>query len=162
MRLLFILFMLCLLTAPPVLGQERKIVVGPKNIDLADGAEALLAGDVERGIELTVSGLRQAANRNERLTGTSNLCAGYIMLGKYDDALEQCSKVLAEDEEHWRARTNRALIYTLEGRYAEADADLVLAEKVAPRARTVVGVRNLLDELMSPVEPIVIIDDRRQ
>jgi len=150
------------LCASLALAQERKIVVGPRNAELAEGAHALLDGEGEEGVRLTLAGLRHAVGRQERLTGTSNLCAGYILLERYNDALEECNSVLAEDESHWRARTNRALIYVLVGRYDAANADLDRVEQIAPQARTVIGVRELLRDRLNPVEPIVIIDERRE
>jgi len=150
---------LCLVLAQ---AQEHKIVVGVRNIDLMEGAEALLAGDAEEGVKRTLAGLRYAANDKERLTGLSNLCAGYILLERYDEALEQCNAALSENNDHWRALANRALIYTLQGRYDKADEDLGRAEEFAPNVRTVKNVRELLRDRMNPVQPIIIIDDRRQ
>jgi len=150
---------LCL---PPGYAQEHKIVIGPNNFDLIDGANALLAGDAEKGVRLTMEGLNHAWNSKERLTGLSNLCGGYIMLERYDNALAQCNTALAEDPDYWKARTNRALVYVLTGRYAEADRDLSLAEAISPAARTVIAVREMLRDRVDPVEPIIIIDDRRQ
>ena len=142
-------------------SQEHKIIVGVRNIDLMEGADALLAGDAEEGIERTLAGLRYAATDKERLTGLSNLCAGYILLERYDDALQQCNEVLSEDDDHWRALANRALIYVLKGRYDKADEDLGRAEELAPSVLTVKNVRELLRDRTDPVEPIIIIDDRR-
>jgi len=150
---------LCLTLAQ---AQEHKIVVGVRNIDLLEGADALLAGDAEEGVRRTLIGLRYAADRDDRLTGTSNLCAGYILLERYDEALEQCNIVLSEDDDHWRALANRALIYVLKGRYDVADEDLGRAEELAPNVRTIKNVRELLRDRLNPVEPVIIIDDRRQ
>ena len=83
------------------------------------------------------------------------------MLERFDDALTQCDAALAEDPDYWRARTNRALVYILVGRYGEAERDLSLVEERAPQARTVIAVRELLRDRVNPVEPIIIIDDRR-
>ena len=57
-----------------------EVAVGPtKNTHLQDGAGALEAGNAEDGIELTLAGLRQARTPQERRTGLTNLCAGYLM-----------------------------------------------------------------------------------
>lgn len=146
---------------PLAWAQEHKIVVGPRNAELQDGAAALRAGNAEDGIRLTLAGLKNAANRDERLTGRSNLCAGYILQQRFSDALQQCDRALAEDGNYWRALANRALIHVLEGRYDQADKDLVQAEKLAPSADSVRNVRELLRDRLNPVAPIVIIDDRR-
>ena len=146
----------------PAISQEAKTVVGPYNAELTEGAEALLAGDAERGVELTLKGIRHETRSYDRRTGLSNLCAGYILLNELDTALDYCNRVLDETDRHWRAYSNRALIYVKLGRYAEASADLERAEAIAPRARPVRSVRSMLQDATDPVAPTVIIDDRRE
>jgi len=155
-----LLVFMCLF-AMALQAQERKIVVGPRNAELAEGAHALRDGDAEEGIRLTMVGLQHSVGRTEYLIGTSNLCAGYIMQRRYAEALEECNRALEEDDNYWRARSNRALVYALQGRYEEANRDLELVEKTVPQAQTVKAVRALLEDLLHPVEPVITIDDRR-
>lgn len=143
-------------------AQEASTVIGPRNIALQDGANALLAGDAEEGIRLTLQGLRQANNARDRHTGWSNLCAGYVMQNQLETGLEYCDKVIAETDGHWRAYSNRALIYVKLKRYHEAERDLQAAEAIAPEARTIKAVRAMLRDATDPVVPSVIIDDRRK
>ena len=143
-------------------GQEAKTVVGPHNADLSAGAEALMAGDAERGIRLTLKGLRRETRSYDRRTGLSNLCAGYILLDDLETALAYCDRVLEETDRNWRAYSNRALIFVMLGRYADAEADLERAEAIAPKARPVRSVRSMLQDATDPVAPTVIIDDRRE
>lgn len=153
---------ICLGLAPRLVnGQEAKTVVGPYNAELSEGAEALMAGDAERGVELTLKGLRHETRSYDRRTGLSNLCAGYVLLDQLETALDYCNQVLAETDRHWRAYSNRALVYVKLGRFAEAEADLQRAEAIAPNARPVNAVRSLLRDATDPVAPTVIIDDRR-
>jgi tetratricopeptide (TPR) repeat protein len=152
---------LCLVAAIAQ-GQESKTVLGPANPDLYYGAEALLAGDVDEGVRLTLLGLKRAANARERITGMSNLCAGYIMLEQYETGLSYCDSVLAENDRHWRSYSNRALAYLKMGRFEETEADLRNAEAIAPNARTVKVVRSMLLDATNPVAPVIVIDDRRQ
>lgn len=159
-RIWVIATIVCLVAAI-ALGQERKIVVGPRNAPLAQGARALTEGDAEEGVRLTLIGLRQAVGRQERVIGACNLCAGYIMQRRFSEALKACDTALEENETYWRARANRALIHTLEGRYDAADRDLELVEKAAPQANAVKAVRALLTEMQNPAMPLIIIDDRR-
>ena len=79
-------------------SQEAKTVIGPANPDLAAGAEALLAGDAERGVALTLAGLKLETRARDRVAGLSNLCAGYIMLERHRTALEYCDLALEENE----------------------------------------------------------------
>ena len=142
-------------------AQESKTVIGPSNLALHDGAEALLAGDAIEGVRLTLQGLQQASNASQRETARSNLCAGYSMLEDYLVALAYCDEVLRDNDSNWRALSNRALIYIKLQRYAEADADLLRGEAISPQAKTLQAVRRMWRDATSPVSPIITIDDRR-
>ena len=153
----------CLCLAAAVAqGQESKTVLGPTNPDLYYGAEALLAGDADEGVRLTLLGVKRAANSRDRITGMSNLCAGYIMLEQYEIGVSYCDEVLARNDQHWRSYSNRALAYLKLGRLEETEADLQKAEAIAPNARTVKVVRSMLLDATNPVAPLIVIDDRRQ
>jgi tetratricopeptide (TPR) repeat protein len=158
---LFIAACFCLVAAGAA-AQQSKTVIGPSNPELHDGAEALLAGDAEEGVRLTLEGLARAPTTRERLIGMSNLCAGYIMLEDLDTALDYCNRVLAEDAKLWRAYSNRALIFIRQKRYDEAEADLEKAEALSPNSHTVKVVRSMLRDKTEPVKPNIVIDDRRQ
>ena len=157
------IWLICLLGLLPVAvpAEENKTVLGPNNIELYEGAQALRAGDVEDGVRLTLLGLSHAANTRERQTARSNLCAGYFLLDRYEQALDYCDAALEVDNEYWRARSNRALIYIKLRRFAEADADLLICEKLRPGSATVRGVRRMYLDATNPVAPSVTIDDRR-
>ena len=148
--------------AGTVAGQEARTVIGPSNVDLQDGANALLAGDATEGIRLTLLGLERTVSQRDRHTAWSNLCAGYVMLEQLSTALEYCDMVIAENQRHWRAFSNRALVYVKLRRYDEAEQDLQKAEAIAPNARTIRAVRAMLLDAIQPVSPSIIIDDRRQ
>ena len=144
------------------MSQEARTVIGPRSPDLAAGAEALLAGDAEEGVRLTLLGLKRTASIRDRKTGMSNLCAGYVLLNELDKALEYCNRVLEIDDKHWKAYSNRALVYVKMKRYDEAEADLQSGEAIAPNSRTLRAVRAMLLDAVEPVAPNVVIDDRRQ
>jgi tetratricopeptide (TPR) repeat protein len=143
-------------------AQENKTVIGPRNADLYHGANALLAGDAEEGVRLTMRGLQTETSRQDRITAMSNLCAGYIMLEKLDTAVSYCDQVIEQNDRHWRAYSNRALAYIKLARYEEAEQDLQKAEALAANSRKVKTVRAMLLDATDPVEPEIVIDDRRQ
>jgi hypothetical protein len=129
----------------PANGQEDsqpRTVIGPSNIDLADGATALRTGNAEDGVRLTRSGLRSAANDRERVAGYSNLCV--------------------INDRHWRSYSNRALVYLKQKRYADAERDIEDGEAINPNSRTLKIVKAMLLDETDPVAPSITIDDRRQ
>ncbi len=141
---------------------DGEVAVGPtKNAKLQDGAASLNIGDAEEGVELTLAGLKAARGTMERRTALSNLCAGYLMLEDLDKALFYCNEALAINDQNWRVYNNRALIYVLQSRFAEAEADLAMCEELHPHARTTKVVRQLLVHAKNPVAPIITVDDRR-
>lgn len=140
---------------------EMKTVIGPSNPDLHDGAQALLQGRVTDGIELTKRGLAKARGSRELQAAYSNLCAGYVMLGNYETALDYCDLAVEENEDNWRALGNRALAHTELGEYEDARADIDKAQSIAPKAKKLKLVRAWLLDQTEPVAPTVTIDDRR-
>jgi len=155
-----VLCLLCLSLAAT--APQSRTVVGSTNPELQQGAEALLAEDAEEGVRLTLIGLRYASSKRERVVGLSNLCAGYVMLENFDTAFDYCARALEENDEHWRTYSNRAVAYIKTGQFEEAERDLQKAEALSPNSRTVKVVRAMLLNQTNPVEPVIVIDDRRQ
>ncbi len=136
--------------------------MGPRNPQLADGATALKAGDIEDGVRLTLLGLESAHGLREKTAALSNLCAGYMLLGQVDDSLEYCDRAIAVNDRNWRAYNNRALVYMELERYEEAEADVIRGQELAPRAKSLKVVKGMLLDETNPVSPNIIIDDRRE
>ncbi len=141
---------------------DSRTVLGPRNAELADGAQALREGDGEEGVRLTHLGLAAALGRRERQAALGNLCAGYLLLDQFDEAIGYCDQALAENDRNWRVYNNRALVYLRLGRFEEAEADIVRGQELAPNARTLKVVKGMLLDETNPVSPNIIIDDRRE
>lgn len=139
-----------------------KTVIGPRNLFLAQGADALFAGDYEKGVELTRKGLASAQGRQEHKTGLTNLCAGYYMMGELVAALDACNEVVDLDPNFWRGYNNRALVLMELGRYEESAADIEKGIELRPYAKKLQLTRAKLLDATNPVEPTVEIDDRRK
>jgi len=152
---------LCLLCLSAT-ARQNTTVLGPSNLNLHAGANALLAGDAEEGVRLTLLGLKHESSGRDRITGLSNLCAGYIMLGQLEEGVKVCDQVLEQDDNYWAAYSNRALAYIELGRLEEAEQDVQKAEALAKNSRTVRAVRSMLLDKTDPVAPQIIIDERRQ
>ena len=166
-RAIVILLLVCL--APPAFAQgaERmqsetgpKTVIGQTNPPLADGASALKAGRAEDGVRLTLLGLEQATSPREEEAALSNLCAGYIMLERYDEAMRYCELLLARNDQNWRGYNNRAVIYIKTEQWEKADRDLERGEALRPNAHTLKVARAMYMDAVHPVSPEVIVDDR--
>ena len=142
-------------------SETPRTVIGPTNVDLADGAAALLAGDAEEGVRLTLRGLKRAAGDRDRHAAWSNLCAGYLMLGRPDDALSYCNRAIDANTGNWRAYSNRAILHIQAARYEEAEADIRRAEATNPRARKLGEVKRMLLDKTNPVVPSISVDDGR-
>ncbi len=151
-----------ILLIPASWAVESKVVIGPRNLDLAEGAQELLAGNAREGVELTLRGLQMAQGKREKEAALSNLCAGYIMIDDLDSALMYCNMLLLTNERHWRGLNNRALIYVFRKEYEKAEKDISIAQEVNPNARTVKVVRGMLMDATQPVEANIIIDDRKR
>ncbi len=143
-------------------SSDSRTVLGPSNPRLADGAQALLEGDAEEGVRLTLLGLAVAHGRRERQAALGNLCAGYFLLEQFDDAIGYCDQALAENDRNWRVYNNRALVYLKLERFEEAEADIARGQELAPSARTLKVVKGMLLDETNPVSPNIIIDDRRE
>lgn len=147
---------------PTMPDDGPKTIIGPRNPYLAQGADALMRGDFEEGVELTRRGLDVASGRHEIRTGLSNLCAGYFMLGKLALALDACNEVVDLDPNFWRGYNNRALVLMGLGRFEESAADVEQGMELQPNAKKLKLTRARLLDATNPVEPNVEVDDRRQ
>ena len=142
-------------------ADEPSFVIGSVNSDLSEGARALLGGRNEKGIELTLSGLKVANGKKEEEIALSNLCAGYTNLGNYETALKYCDILLQRNDKMWRAYNSKALIYIYTKQYEKAEQELIKGEAVNPDARSMKIARALYLDATNPVAPEIEIDDRR-
>lgn len=128
-----------------------RTVIGPRNVALAEGADALLSGDGEEGVRLTLLGLETALGSRELKTAHANLCAGYVMLDRPREALTHCDWVLQRYANDWRAYNNRALAYLRLKQYAKAAEDVRRGQQISPNARQLKLTRSLVLEASGPV-----------
>lgn len=162
--LLFLLAPLCWGQGADRINRDRNptTVIGPRNLPLHDGAQALLAGDNAEGVRLTHEGLAIAHGNREEEAALSNLCAGYIKLQLYDNALKYCDLLLARNDSNWRGYNNRAVIYIMTKQWDKADADLKRGEELRPGANTMKVARAMYMDAVHPVAPEIEIDDRQR
>lgn len=120
-------------SAEDVLDASARTVIGP-NALLADGAQAMLNGEWERGIQLTQLGLAITQSRQDRAAALSNLCAGYGALKDYRRALESCDKSLELLDSNWRTWQNRAAANLGLGRIEESLKDIQRGLQLNPQS----------------------------
>jgi len=94
------------------------------NVMLADGAEALMRGDWQRGIQLTQMGLTFAVTQQDRASALANLCAGFAALKQYQRALEHCDQSIELVSDNWRTWQNRAAANLGLGKIEESLRDI--------------------------------------
>ncbi len=140
---------------------NSKTVLGPSNIYLYDGANALKAGEGEEGVRLTLMGLKTAVNRREEKIGHANLCAGFLLMSQYETALEHCNWVIERDPNHWRTYNNRAIVYLRMERFDESEADIKKGQQLNPRSENLKEVKGMYLDEVEPVREEITIDDRR-
>jgi len=138
-----------------------KTVIGPRNPFLLDGANLLKAGDSAEGVRLTLLGLKAALGQREEKNGHANLCAGFLLLGQYDTALEHCNWVLDLDPYHWRTYNNRAIVYLKLRRFEESAADIKRGQELNPTSEKLKTVKGMYLDEIDPVSEHITIDDRR-
>jgi tetratricopeptide (TPR) repeat protein len=161
------LILIAVLFAPTAWAQDaqrgattQKTAIGPRNPDLQKGAQLLLTGRTKEGVEMTLRALENAQGTREEEAALSNLCAGYVMLESFTEALKYCDMLLSRNEKSWRAYNNRALVYIFTEQYDKAHQDLLRAEALEPGARTLMVARTIYLNAVDPVEPEIEIDDR--
>ena len=160
-RTLLPALLLMVLTSSAV-ADAVKTVIGPSNLFLADGAQALLLNRGEEGVELTLQGLKTANGSAEFKMAHSNLCAGYLLIDKPLDALRHCNEVLAKDPNHWRTYNNRALVYMRLERYDDADADIRKGQSLRPGSKKLKIVKGMYLDETQPVRETIELDERRE
>jgi tetratricopeptide (TPR) repeat protein len=120
-------------------------VIGGNEL-LQEGAAALRVGDYQRGIELTLEGLRRPNAEHDVAAALSNLCAGYVALRQFELALKSCDESLALNNSNWRTWNNRAAAHIGKGMYDAALRDVEAGLERAPQSSTLKKTRAIVLE----------------
>lgn len=141
----FIVIAAAYLAAGHVFAETSAKTIFGANEALVDGSRALLAGDYDVGIRLTLRGLQTEAGQLKRAQALSNLCAGYTGLHEHEKALAACNEALEINGSNWRAFNNRALALIGLGRVSDARADLDAALVLRPGSPKLARTRAWID-----------------
>jgi tetratricopeptide (TPR) repeat protein len=145
----------------PICSPDDAGIDGPALLGTGVGQDQWGCNDAE-GVRLTHQGLQLAVGSREEEAALSNLCAGYIKLGLYDNALKYCNLLLGRNDRNWRGYNNRAVIYIKTKQWDKADKDLERGEELHPNARTLKIARSMYMDAVHPVAPEIEIDDRQR
>jgi len=129
------------LAAEPV----NQIIFGSNPV-LSAGVDALSVGDYEEGLRLTQDGLNSELKVRDRANAFNNMCAGYLGLEQFTEALEYCDQALELNNQNWRIFNNRALALLGTGRVAAARDDVIKGLALNPDSTTLAKVAKLVDE----------------
>jgi len=126
-------------SAPVPIGSSAEkpmsaTIIGPSNVLLADGAAALEQGRADEGVRLTLEGLKVPNPVRDAAAAHANLCAGYVLLHRLDEALVHCNTAIELDEGNWRAYNNRAAVFDARGMYDQAISDIEKGLKLSPNS----------------------------
>ena len=141
-------------TAAPDKGPGHT-VLGPANPDLHEGAVQLRLGNPESGIKLTRRGLDHATTEREKYSAYSNLCAGYILIAQYQNAVGYCDRALAIKKTNHHALSNRALARFYLKSYQQAEADVKAGLEIAPYSNKLQRIAQMIRDEVDPVVPEV-------
>ena len=157
----FLVLCFLLLAALPAAGTESTTVLGSPKA-LSDGARALQMRDFEEGLRLTLEGLREETRQEHRIAAFSNLCAGYVGLRRYDEALAACNQALSMRPTHWRALNNRAAAYYGKGQLQAARRDTEAGLALNPESPKLLEMMELIRKAEAlPGATIAAGEDRR-
>lgn len=137
---------LCLIAGTALVAQADNTFTLGTDSYLSEGALALFAKDYERGIELTLEGLKQQVAVKQRTAALSNLCAGYVGAERYDEAEAACSEAIELRNSNWRAFNNRAIALLAQGNYEAARSDVARGLQLHPESRHLIKVREMIDQ----------------
>lgn len=130
-------------------------VIGPANPDLHEGAVQLRLGNPESGIRLTRRGLDYATSEREQYSAFSNLCAGYILIEQYENAVSYCNRALQMKGDNHQALSNRALARFYLKSYEKAEADVQAGLAIAPYSNKLQRIAQMIRDEVDPVTPEV-------
>jgi len=133
------------LNGPAAADRVNETVIGTNPL-LAAGERALRAGDYAQGLRLILDGSRSDVAPHDRSGVYNNLCAGYVGVRRYAEALAACDRSRAFRAQNWRVFNNRALALLGLGRIAAARADVERGLALHPGSPTLARVAALIEE----------------
>jgi tetratricopeptide (TPR) repeat protein len=131
--------------ADPPPATSSTTVIGGNEL-LQEGAAEMRVGNWQRGVELTLEGLKRPNAQHDVAAALSNLCAGYVGLRQFELALKSCDDSLAINDSNWRTWNNRAAAHLGKGMYDAALQDVETGLERAPASNTLKKTRAIVLE----------------
>ena len=120
-------------------------VIGGNEL-LQEGAAEMRAGNYQRGVDLTLEGLKRPNAQPDVAAALSNLCAGFVGLRQFELAIKNCDEALAINDSNWRTWNNRAAAHLGKGMYDAALQDVESGLERAPESNTLKKTRAIVLE----------------
>lgn len=156
-----LLLMLAVVGRADTTDSTNRTVIGPTNLPMHNGVQAMYSGDYEEAARLFAQGMRMTSSNKEVVAGLSNLCAAHVMLREYARAIEYCDLAIEKDDQFWRAHNNRALANIGAEHFDAAAIDISNGLKINPDASSLHKTQRRYDNAVNPVIATIIIDDRK-
>lgn len=99
---------------------------------IVEGARLIDSGRVAKGMAVTRKAMKLNLDIISRMTAQTNLCAGYLHLKLYRNAMKECEAVLKVRPSQWQALNNRGGANNGLGNYDAAIADYSKALSIRP------------------------------
>jgi tetratricopeptide (TPR) repeat protein len=131
---------------PDMAAAQSATIIGSPNQLLTDGARAMESGRFEEGLRLTLAGLDLPAHPANAAAAHSNVCAAYVHLKRYEEALPHCNRALELDRSNWRTYNNRAAVFVGLKKFDLAMTDVNAGLEIAPTSPTLLKSREVVSE----------------
>ncbi|MCG8506880.1 MAG: tetratricopeptide repeat protein [Sphingomonadales bacterium] len=95
---------------------------------------ALEDGKLDRAVRLYQKGLEKGLNSRDVPVAHNNICVAFILLKKYEKAIEHCDTAVSMDPSNWRYHNNLGNAYLELGEYELAIGHYQRGLKISPRA----------------------------
>lgn len=95
---------------------------------------ALEDGKLDRAVELYQKGIQKGLNSRDVPVAHNNICVAFILLKKYEKAVDHCGTAVSLEPSNWRYHNNLGNAYLELGEYELAIGHYERGLKISPRA----------------------------
>lgn len=132
-----VLFVLCASVSPARAEESRTTLWFAPSSDVIQGATLIDQGRISEGMAILKAAMAEEdLTMRDYASALTNLCAGYLGLKLYREAVKNCDMALRIRPSLWQALNNRAAAYFGLADYGAAVKDFEAAIKLRPSMDT--------------------------